>query len=114
MKTKNSYLGSIIEGNKIFLDANKVEIIKEFKFPKTSKALRRFLAMCDFFSRFVKHYAKIAQRLTSLQNSHQKTFIKSVNENEAALVDDFNILKQPICDITSNNLPNYDKMFYLC
>jgi len=111
LKSDVNYLGFVIKNNKIFPDVNKIECIKNFAFPDSPKALRRFLGMCNFFSRFVPNYADKAKRLTSLQNSKMKTFSIKCKDNLKTLRKDFDCLKQSICQITANNLPNHKEKF---
>ena len=52
-RTKIKYLGYVIENGRISLDPERVDTISNFPVPSTVKALRRFLGMCQFCSRFI-------------------------------------------------------------
>ena len=69
LQTRIKYLGYIVENGNVSLDPERIEVITNFPTPKNVKALRRFLGMCQFCSRFLPD---LNCRLIPLHNLTQK------------------------------------------
>ena len=69
LRTRVSFLGFIVESGKISTDPSKVEVMKNWKVPETVRELRSFLGLCNFYRKFVEHYAEIAKPLTDILRS---------------------------------------------
>lgn len=61
-----TYLGFIIERNKISMDPAKVKGIADWPIPKTVKQVRSFLGFCNFYHKFIKKYSDQCQPLNEL------------------------------------------------
>ncbi|CAF0977305.1 unnamed protein product [Brachionus calyciflorus] len=59
-------LGQLVEGNGIKMDEEKINAIVDRKPPKNLKELQSFLGLCNFYSKFVKDFAKKAAPLHNL------------------------------------------------
>jgi hypothetical protein len=66
---ETKYLGLIVSSNGIKMDPKKVAAIKDWKTPKTLKELQSFLGFANFYRRFIRGFATVAQPLTSLLKS---------------------------------------------
>ena len=64
--TSVPYLGLIIEQGKIRMDPIKTEAITSWPIPTEKKHLQSFLGFMNFYRRFIKAFAKIAQPLNKL------------------------------------------------
>ena len=54
--TKLQFMGYVISGEGVEVDAMKVEAIKSIPVPKTVKEVRRFLGMVNYYHRFIRNY----------------------------------------------------------
>jgi len=64
--TRTKYLGFIISTDGIEVDPEKIEVIREWKEPRTVKGIQSFLGFCNFYRRFIRNYGNIARPLTRL------------------------------------------------
>ena len=70
-----TFLGHVVDANGISIPRNRVEAIKRYSTPKTPKDLERFLGICAFFHRFVRHASGKMAPLAKLKNiSRQQEF----------------------------------------
>ncbi|MCH86637.1 hypothetical protein A2U01_0007496, partial [Trifolium medium] len=60
------YLGHIVSGTGVTMDANKVQAVQDWLRPTNIKQLRGFLGLTGYYRRFIKSYAHIAGPLTDL------------------------------------------------
>ncbi|KAF8641354.1 hypothetical protein AX16_010026 [Volvariella volvacea WC 439] len=77
------FLGMIIKEGQVKMDPRKLDGIQQWPEPKTVKEIRAFLGFCNFYRRFIAHYADIAKPLHNLTkkdlpfrwgNEQQKAF----------------------------------------
>ena len=64
--TRTKYLGFIISTNGIEVDPEKIEVIRNWKEPRTVKGIQSFLGFCNFYRRFIRNYGIIARPLVRL------------------------------------------------
>ena len=60
------YLGHVIHKNTISMDPQKIDAITRWPEPKNVKELQTFLGLCNFYAKFVRHFAHIAVPLHEL------------------------------------------------
>ncbi|WVZ24535.1 hypothetical protein V8G54_003079 [Vigna mungo] len=60
------YLGHVVSNHGVQPDPDKLQAIRDWPVPTSTKALRGFLGLTGFYRRFVPGYAKIANALTDL------------------------------------------------
>ena len=101
------YLGHIISADGVKVDPAKVEAVKKWKYPKTQTELRGFLGLTNFFRKFIKNYAKLAEPLNALT---KKCLGPSVLLNDEALAA-FLALKQALIEAPILTLPDFSKPF---
>ena len=71
-RTSLTFLGHFVDANGISIPASRVEIVKRYPTPKTPKDLERFLGICAFFHRFVRHASGKMASLAKLKNISQE------------------------------------------
>ncbi|GJX36011.1 putative reverse transcriptase domain-containing protein [Tanacetum coccineum] len=60
------FLGHVINGNGIHVDPRKIEVVKNWKAPRTPNEVRSFLRLGGDYRRFIENFSKIAKSLTIL------------------------------------------------
>ncbi|GKE35868.1 putative reverse transcriptase domain-containing protein [Tanacetum coccineum] len=60
------FLGHVINGNGIHVDPSKIEVVKNWKAPRTSSKVRSFLGLAGYYRRFIENFSNIAKSLTIL------------------------------------------------
>lgn len=71
-KHEVTYLGHYISKNGILPDPAKFNVIKNFPIPKNSDEVRRFVAFCNYYRRFIPNFAGIAHPLNKLLRKNTK------------------------------------------
>ncbi|GJW60589.1 putative reverse transcriptase domain-containing protein [Tanacetum coccineum] len=94
------FLGHVINGNGIHVDPSKIEVVKNWKAPRTSTEVRSFLGLAGYYRRFIENFSKIAKSLTILTQKC-KTFDWG-EEQELA----FQTLKDKLCNAPVLALPD--------
>ncbi|GJZ92343.1 putative reverse transcriptase domain-containing protein [Tanacetum coccineum] len=99
------FLGHVINGNGIHVDPSKIEVVKNWKAPRTPIEVRSFLGLVGYYRRFIENFSKIANSLTILTQKC-KTFDLG-KEHELA----FQTLKDKLCNAPVLTLPDRPKDF---
>jgi hypothetical protein len=103
---KVDYLGHLVSGSGVSMDANKVKDVLAWPTPTSVNQLRGFLGLTGYYRRFVKGYAQIASPLTELLKKDAFVW------NPAAETS-FQQLKQAITTAPVLKLPNFAEPFTL-
>lgn len=56
-----NYLGHVVSSAGVHPDPQKVSVVKEFPVPRNVKQVRSFLGLCNYYRKFVRGFAKIAE-----------------------------------------------------
>ncbi|GKB14694.1 putative reverse transcriptase domain-containing protein [Tanacetum coccineum] len=99
------FLRHVINGNGIHVDPSKIEVVKNWKAPRTPSEVRSFLGLAGYYRRFIENFSKIAKSLTILTQKC-KTFDWG-EEQELA----FQTLKDKLCNAPVLALPDGPKDF---
>jgi len=84
-REKVTFLGHVISHNKVEMDPKKIQIIKDWGALETKKDVQRFLGFANFYRRFIKNFAKLADPLNKLLvNTPDKSKVKMTEEAETA------------------------------
>ncbi|GJY94080.1 reverse transcriptase domain-containing protein [Tanacetum coccineum] len=86
------FLRHVINGNGIYVDPSKIEVVKNWKAPKTSTEVCSFLGLAGYYRRFIENFSKIAKSLTIL--TQKSTNFNWGEEQELA----FQTLKDKLCN----------------
>ncbi|GJU55177.1 putative reverse transcriptase domain-containing protein [Tanacetum coccineum] len=97
---ESQFLRHVINGNGIHVDPSKIEVVKNWKAPRTLTEVRSFLGLAGYYHRFIQNFSKIAKSLTILTRKC-KTFDWG-KEHELA----FQTLKDKLCNAPILALPD--------
>ena len=106
-RTEVNYLGHVISAEGIKTDPAKVESVVNWHAPRTVKQVRAFLGMVNYYSRFIKDLAGIANPL------HEITKKGTKFRWESAQAEAFEKLKQALASAPVMAYPNSEGMFIL-
>ena len=67
-----SFLGHIVSENGVSTDPKKIEAVKEWPQPRTSKQVKAFLGLASYYRRFIPEFSTIAKPLTMLTSVKNK------------------------------------------
>ncbi|GJT59630.1 putative reverse transcriptase domain-containing protein [Tanacetum coccineum] len=94
------FIGYVVNNNDIHVESSKIEVMKNWKVPKTPSEIRSFLGLAGYYQRFIMNFSKIAKTLTSLTQRDQK-YKWGVEQEEA-----FQKLKHNLCNAPILSLPD--------
>ena len=72
LKPEVVYLGHLITSNGIQPDSSKYKAISDYPIPKNSDVVRRFVAFCNYYRRFIENFAETASCLNELLKKNVK------------------------------------------
>src|ERR1700759_2310956 len=104
-KTKIEFLGLIISEGQIRMDAAKLAGIKSWPAPTMVKQVHSFLGFCNFYRKFIGHYADITRPLTNLTRKDIK--FEWTDDCQRAMDD----LKERFLEEPILNMPDTTKQF---
>lgn len=95
------YLGHIVTAEGVLPDPEKVKAIQNYTTPQNSDDVRRFVAMCNYYRKFIPHFADITIPLNKLCRKHIKFEWTENCQNS------FEILKQALVTPPILEYPNF-------
>lgn len=101
-------LGAIIDGITQKPIPEKQAKILTFQIPKTKVELQRFLGFANYYRKYLKNFATIAEPLYDLLKLKNEYFYQTEREDKA-----FNLIKEMINSDIAVHLPDYSKPFVL-
>jgi len=107
LSEKVIYLGHLITAKGIQTDPSKHKHILEYPIPKNADEVRRFVAFCNYYRRFIKNFAEIAKPLNNLLKKNV-TFNWTNDCNNA-----FENLKNKLINPPILKYPNFNEKFIL-
>nr|GFA49580.1 reverse transcriptase domain-containing protein [Tanacetum cinerariifolium] len=99
------FLGQLIDSQGLYVDAAKIEAVKNWASPTTPTEIRQFFRLVGYYHRFIKDFFKIAKSLTILTQKDKK-FVYGKDQEMA-----FQILKQKLCEALIFALPEGNNDF---
>lgn len=106
-KNEVTYLGHHISKDGIQPDKSKYDTIRNYPVPKNSDEVRRFVAFCNYYRRFIKNFSDIANPLNKLL---RKDSIFKWNEE---CQKSFDTLKMTLLSPNILQFPDYTKDFII-
>lgn len=107
LKSEVIYLGHSISKDGLRVDGKKIEAVKRFPRPKNVKNIRQFMGLANYYSKFIKDFAKMAKPLTRLLQKD----VKFDWNLEAAKA--FNSLKDCLCNAPVLQFPDFSLPFII-
>lgn len=103
------FVGHVVGNGTIVPNPDRVVAIRNIVEPTTKKAVRSFLAMCNYYRSHIPRFSELAIPLTEITKvRHSSTFVLNDKQREA-----FNKLKHSLADTTVLYSPKYDRKFIL-
>ncbi|GJS11874.1 putative reverse transcriptase domain-containing protein [Tanacetum coccineum] len=99
------FLGHVINGDEIHVDPSKIEVVKNWKAPRTPSEVRSFLGLAGYYRRFIGNFSKIVKPLTVLTQK-SKTYDWGEQQENA-----FQTLKDMLCNAHVLTLPDRPEDF---
>lgn len=107
LKTEVTYLGHKITDQGILPDDSKFKAIRDYPIPKNVDDVRRFVAFCNYYRRFVENFADIAYPLNQLLKKNV-TFTWTDKCQNA-----FDLLRQQLMSPRLLQYPDFTQKFIL-
>ena len=106
MKMELIYLGFVISADKLRMDPDKVEVIKNWPSPKNIFEVISFYGLASFYRKFIRNFSGIGTTMMDTVKKWHKYF-HWTDEAEKS----FNLLKQKIMEQPVLVLPDFLKTF---
>ena len=106
MKTELMYLGFVISVDKMKMDPNKVDVIKNFPSPKSIFEVRSFHGLTSFYRKFIRNFSGISAPMMDTMKKRHKSFHWTEEAEKS-----FNLLNNKITEQPILVLPDFKKTF---
>jgi hypothetical protein len=106
MKTEIIYLGFVISTDKLRMDLDKVEVIKNWPSPKSVFEVRIFHGLASFYRNFIRNFSGISAPMMDTVKKRHKYFHWTEEAEKS-----FNLLKRKITEQPILVLPDFKKTF---
>lgn len=107
-KEELTFLGHTVSASGIKTNDKKIKEIQDAEIPVCAKQLRSFLGMTNYYRKFIKDYAKIAEPLHAATSGCEKKINWSEDCNNS-----FELLKTKLCEAPILDYPRMDRNFIL-
>ncbi|GJR62519.1 putative reverse transcriptase domain-containing protein [Tanacetum coccineum] len=94
------FFGYVVSNRGIHVDSSKIEVMNNWKVPKTPSEIGSFMGLAGYYRRFIVNFSKIAKPLTSLTRKNQE-YEWGTEQDEA-----FHTLKENLCNTPILSLPD--------
>jgi hypothetical protein len=106
MKIELIYLGFVISADKLKMDPDKVEVIKNWPSLKNTFEVRSFHGLASFYQKFIRNFSGISAPMMDTVKKRHKSF-HWIEEAEKS----FNLLKRKITEQPILVLPDFQRTF---
>jgi hypothetical protein len=106
MKKELIYLGFVISADKLRMDPNKVEVIKNWSSPKSIFEVRSFHRLASFYRKFITNFSGISEPMMDTVKKRHKSFHWKEEDEKI-----FNLLKRKITEHPILVLLDFKKTF---
>jgi hypothetical protein len=107
LRKEVTYLGHKLTAEGLLPDPDKVQVVREFSTPTTTRQLKGFLGLTGYYRRFIPNFSKIAKPLTQLLKE-RTPFVWNQGTEKA-----FNTLKKLLTEEPLLQYPDFTKPFVL-
>lgn len=107
LKSEIIFLGHKCTKNGILPDDSKFDTIKNYPIPKDGESIKRFIAFCNYYRKFIPNFGVIAKPLNNLTKKNAE--FKWTEEHTHI----FNSLKQTLMNPPILQYPDFNKQFIL-
>ena len=104
---KVAYLGHIVSHDGVSVDCSKVDKVKNWPTPQSTKDVQQFLGLANYYRRFIRSFADLAKPLHKL-TEHNITFSWTQECHDA-----FDSLRLKLTSIPILAYPDFSKSFLL-
>lgn len=103
MKTQLLYLGHEVSANGVLPDPQKITVVKNYPVPKNAEEVRRFVAFCNYYRKFIRSFAEITVPLNKLCRKNEPFVWTSECQNS------FEILKEKLINPPILQYPDFSQ-----
>lgn len=101
MKTQLLYLGHVVSAEGVLPDPEKIRVLEKYPVPENADEVRRFVAFCNYYRKFIKHFSEITIPLNKLCRKNE-SFIWSVECQKS-----FDLLKNKLINPPVLQYPDF-------
>jgi hypothetical protein len=105
--TSVKYLGHILYKDGVSVDPEKTKAVRTYPEPRSSKNIRAYLGLCNYYRRFIKGFAQIAKPMNRLLQKDAKF------EWSSDCKKSFNLLKNALVSAPIIAFPDFNRDFIL-
>ncbi|GJT51524.1 putative reverse transcriptase domain-containing protein [Tanacetum coccineum] len=87
-----AFLGHVINGDGLHVNSSKIEAVKNWEAPRTSREVHLFLGLAGYYRRFIENFSQLAKPFTILTHKH-KEYVWGEEQERA-----FQTLKDKLCN----------------
>ena len=106
LKKEAEFLGHIITPEGIKPNPKKLEAIRKYPIPKTTKEIKSFLGLIGYYRKFIKDFAKITKPITKCLKKNQ-----IIDPNNDEYVEAFEMCKRILMNSPLLQSPDFTKPF---
>jgi hypothetical protein len=106
MKMELIYFGFVISTDKLRMDLDKVEVIKNWPSPKNISEVRIFHGLASFYQKFIRNFSGISALMMEIVKKRHKYFHWTEEAEKS-----FNLLKRKIMEQPILVLSDFKKTF---
>ena len=101
-----AYLGYIISEEGIRPNPDKINVVKNYTIPKTTKEIKAYLGLLDYYRKFISNFAKLTKPMTRCLNKGSK-----INIQDKDYIDSFNGSKTLLINAPILQYPDFNETF---
>ena len=104
-----TYLGHIVGNGEVKPETAKIEAVRTFPQPTTTKQARAFIGLTGYYRKFIPGFASTASPVTNLTHQNSLNLVIWTDACQQA----FESLKDSLCDLPILHSPDFTKQFVL-
>lgn len=108
LKKEAEFLGHVVTPDGIKPNPRKLEAIRKYPIPKTTREIKSFLGLIGYYRKFIKDFAHVTKPITKCLKKNAKIDVDNEEYKEA-----FNLCKQILINSPVLRPPDFSKEFIL-